>query len=51
MGNETSDFRNNSMKGIQIENPVVDRKNPLVFLSGIFAILAVFAFYRKRIKP
>lgn len=44
MENETSEFRKYSMRGIQIDNPVADRKNPLVFLSGVLAILVVLIF-------
>ena len=50
MENKTSDFRKYSMERIEIDNPFVDRKNPLVLLSGVFVVLVVFAFYGKRIK-
>ncbi|AKB49595.1 putative aminopeptidase [Methanosarcina barkeri str. Wiesmoor] len=50
MENEISDFRKYSMEMIEINNPIADRKNPLLFLSCLFAILAIVAFYGKRIK-
>ncbi|PAV12692.1 hypothetical protein ASJ81_05665 [Methanosarcina spelaei] len=50
MENKTPDFRKYSMERVQVDNPFMDRRNPLVFISGIFAILAAFAFYGKRIK-
>ncbi|MHC1754959.1 MAG: M20/M25/M40 family metallo-hydrolase [Methanosarcina sp.] len=50
MENETSDFRKYSMERVRVDNPFMDRKNPLVLLSGVFIILTVFVFYVKRIK-
>ncbi|AKB83753.1 putative aminopeptidase [Methanosarcina barkeri 3] len=48
--NRISDFRKYSMERIQVDNPIADRKNPLIFISGVFASLVVFAFYGKLIK-
>jgi len=48
--NRISDFRKYSMERIQVDNPIADRKNPLIFISGVFASLAIIAFYRKRVK-
>jgi hypothetical protein len=50
MEDENSDFTTYSMEKIEIDNPIADRKNPLVFISVIFASLAVFTFSRKWIK-
>lgn len=50
MEDENSDFTTYSMEKIEIDNPIADRKNPLVFISVIFASLAVFTFYWKWIK-
>jgi hypothetical protein len=48
--NRISDFRKYSMERIQVDNPIADRKNPLIFISGVFVSLVVFAFCGKRIK-
>lgn len=50
MENKTSDFRKYSVERVQVDNPFMDRRNPLVFVSGVVAILAAFAFYGKWIK-
>ncbi|AKB48966.1 putative aminopeptidase [Methanosarcina sp. Kolksee] len=50
MKNETFEFTKYSIENIDIENSVADRKNPLIFISGIFVSLTVIAFYGKRIK-
>ncbi|AKB57795.1 M28 family metallopeptidase [Methanosarcina barkeri] len=50
MENKTSDFRKYSMERVQVDNPFMDRRNPLIFVSGVVAILAAFAFYGKWIK-
>lgn len=50
MENKTSDFRKYSVERVQVDNPFTDRRNPLVFVSGVVAILAAFAFYGKWIK-
>ncbi|WP_054864829.1 M28 family metallopeptidase [Methanosarcina barkeri] len=47
MENKTSDFRKYSMERVQVDNPFMDRRNPLIFVSGVVAILAAFAFYGK----
>jgi hypothetical protein len=48
--NHISDFRKYSMERIQVDNPIADRKNPLIFISGVFVSLTVIAFYGKLIK-
>jgi len=50
MKNETFEFTKYSIENIDIENSVADRKNPLIFISGVFVSLTVIAFYGKRIK-
>jgi hypothetical protein len=50
MENKTSDFRKYSMEQVQVDNPIADRKNPLIFISGVFASLAIIAFCGKRVK-
>ncbi|MDI9394445.1 MAG: M20/M25/M40 family metallo-hydrolase [Euryarchaeota archaeon] len=50
MENRTYVFKKYSMKRVQVDNPFMDRRNPLVFVSGVVAILAAFAFYGKWIK-
>ncbi|MPM78377.1 hypothetical protein SDC9_125388 [bioreactor metagenome] len=50
MEDENSDFTTYSMEKIEIDNPIADRKNPLVYISVIFASLVVFTFYWKWIK-
>ncbi|WP_292380299.1 M28 family metallopeptidase [Methanosarcina sp. UBA289] len=50
MENKTSDFRKYSIERVQIDNPFMDRKNPLIFISGVFVSLTIIAFYGKRVK-
>jgi hypothetical protein len=38
------------MDEIDVDNPIADRKNSLVFISCLFTILAVVAFYGNLIK-
>ena len=50
MENKTSDFTKYSMEKVWINNPIADRRNPLVLVSGVFVSLAVIALCGKRIK-
>ncbi|KKG18117.1 hypothetical protein EO98_14365 [Methanosarcina sp. 2.H.T.1A.6] len=50
MENKTSDFTKYSMEKVWINNPIADRRNPLVLVSGVFISLAVIALCGKRIK-
>jgi len=38
------------MEKVWINNPIADRRNPLVLVSGVFVSLAVIALCGKRIK-
>ncbi|AKB45493.1 putative aminopeptidase [Methanosarcina sp. Kolksee] len=47
MENEISDFIKYSMEQIQVDNPIADHKNSLIFISGVFVSLVFLHFVER----